>query len=116
MRRRARRPIEAPRLGGAESKRRRRPRLPAPPGLRAPRRAPAALPVRVVRHRPRASPDTRLAQTSAEIVGIDVEGLADALEGDERVVIPRLHPCARLVEQEPRGPVAGPAILAIAVE
>src|SRR5439155_22318301 len=31
MRRRARRPIEPPRLGGAESKRRRRPRLPAPP-------------------------------------------------------------------------------------
>src|SRR5438093_10107767 len=59
---------------------------------------------------------TRFAQTAAEIVGVDVEGLADALEGEERVAIPRLHPGSRLVEQEPRGRVAGPVTPAIAVE
>jgi len=57
-----------------------------------------------------------LAQTPAEIVRVDVEDVTDALEGEGGAAICRLHPCARLIEQEPRCRFARPTIPAIAVD
>ena len=47
----------------------------------------------------------------AQIVHVDVEAVADALEGEDCPAIGRLQPRARLIEQEPRCGVARPATL-----
>src|SRR6185503_6206947 len=59
---------------------------------------------------------TLLAQTPAQRIGVDVEDIADALEGEDHGAVFRLQPCTRLIEQAPCFRIARVAIPAIAVD
>src|SRR5262249_58716271 len=59
---------------------------------------------------------TPLPETAPYVVGVDLEGLADVLEGEEPGAVHRQHPLPRLLEHLPPPRVAGVRVLLVAVD